>query len=52
MKTASLLTVLTTVLACASSVAAGDDLAAYFHQKGPLAGSLKGDAPLPVYDAD
>lgn len=52
MKTASLLSLLAAVLTWPSSVAASDDLAAYFHQEGPLAGTLKSDAPLPVYDSD
>ncbi|MBC8289497.1 MAG: hypothetical protein H8E37_04185 [Planctomycetes bacterium] len=51
MKTALLFTVFAAT-AGVSSVAVGDDLAGYFHQEGPLAGTLKSDAPLPVYEAD
>src|SRR6186713_3217600 len=29
-----------------------DDLPEYFHQQGPLKGSLKSDAPLPIFHAD
>ncbi|MFN0196307.1 MAG: hypothetical protein ACKVT0_06155 [Planctomycetaceae bacterium] len=29
-----------------------DDLSKYYHHDGPLAGTLKSDAPLPIYDAD
>lgn len=36
----------------ASSAAFGADLSAYVHHDGPLAGTLKSDAPLPLYDAD
>lgn len=29
-----------------------NDLANFYHHDGPLAGTLKSDAPLPIYDAD
>ena len=30
----------------------GEDLHEFFHADGPLAGTLKSDRPLPLYDAD
>jgi len=36
----------------AISLVSANDLSEYFHQAGPLAGTLKSDAPLPIYDAD
>ena len=40
------------ILSFTVSNAKADDLSEYFHHKGPLAGTLKSDAPLPIYDAD
>ncbi len=39
-------------LFCGELVAESNDLSQYFHQDGPLAGTLKSDTPLPLYDAD
>lgn len=35
-----------------SSTTSGADLSSYVHHDGPLAGTLKSDAPLPLYDPD
>jgi hypothetical protein len=35
-----------------SSTGIGSDLSKYIHHDGPLAGTLKSNAPLPLYDAD
>ncbi len=40
------------VLSTISSEAVAGDLASYFHQDGPLKGTLKSADPLPLYDAD
>ncbi len=40
------------ILSFMVSNAKADDLSEYLHHKGPLAGTLKSDAPLPIYDAD
>lgn len=45
-----LLTLVLTLVHATSSC--GDDLRKFFHADGPLAGTLKSDQPLPLYDAD
>lgn len=40
------------VVVAISSPVSGSDLEDYYHQTGPLAGTLKSDAPLPIYDVD
>jgi len=49
--TASLFAVAMT-LYCGVLDAESSDLGTYFHHDGPLAGTLKSDTPLPLYDAD
>lgn len=40
------------LLGTVSGRSSGADLADYFHHDGPLKGTLKSDAPLPIYDGD
>ncbi len=48
----SLLNAVVLVLLSSASPICGDDLSEYFQVDGPLAGTLKSDRPLPLYDAD
>jgi hypothetical protein len=55
MKITRMLAISATVLFASfvgGATAGANDLAAYIHQDGPLAGTLKSDVPLPLYDAD
>ena len=47
-----LLNLVVLVLLSLASPIYGEDLHEYFHADGPLAGTLKSDRPLPLYDAD
>ncbi|MCA9024798.1 MAG: hypothetical protein KDA86_06260 [Planctomycetaceae bacterium] len=53
-KRSQLLLVMVTVhaLCTVNSRAKASDLSEYYHQEGPLVGTLKSDAPLPLYDAN
>ncbi len=48
----SLLIVAVFLLFSLASPIYGEDLHEYFHADGPLAGTLKSDRPLPLYDAN
>ncbi|HIE97500.1 MAG: hypothetical protein ABGZ23_16125 [Fuerstiella sp.] len=45
-------TAIAVILLCSMAAAADVHLNVYYHHAGPLAGTLKSDVPLPLFDAD